>query len=314
MKYRNELPQTTGTRMLTDGGLETVLIFDHGIDLPEFAAFPLLEAESGRALLSDYLDPYVEIAKSTGHGLALEASTWRANPDWGHKLGYDQDALAKMIRLAIDETSKKRVEIENDGVIATVSGCIGPRGDGYSVDEAMTATEAEQYHAYQIGILAETEADLVTAMTLNYTNEAVGILKAARQAGMPAIISFTVETDGRLPDGESLASAIATCDQETDGYATFFMINCAHPSHFQPMLEAAAGSDWTNRIGGVRVNASTMSHAELDEAEELDEGEPEKIGREVEALLPLIPQATVFGGCCGTDQRHLRSIGTALAH
>ena len=146
---------------------------------------------------------------------------------------------------------------------------------------------------------------------MNYAEEASGIARAAREAGMPVALSFTVETDGRLPTGQPLNEAIAQVDSETGAYPAYYMINCAHPTHFDTVL--APESEWINRIGGLRANASRMSHAELDEAEELDAGDPVELGQEYADLKRHLPNLTVLGGCCGTDHRHIEQIGLACA-
>jgi S-methylmethionine-dependent homocysteine/selenocysteine methylase len=149
--------------------------------------------------------------------------------------------------------------------------------------------------------------DLVTAVTMTHAGEAIGIARAAAAAGLPSAISFTVETDGRLPDGRGLRESLEATDEATDGAPAYYMINCAHPMHFAGVLEDD-DSAWRERICGLRANASALSHAELDEAEELDEGDPEDLGRRYRALRDALPAATVLGGCCGTDVRHVRAI------
>ena len=311
MKYRDQLPQLNGTKMLTDGGLETVLIFDQGIDLPEFAAFPLLDRQGGEDLLDRYLEPYVEIARNHGRGLLMECHTWRASLDWGRKLGYDETRLDAVIRRSVASTLASRERWETDESPMVVSGTVGPRGDGYAVASAMSAQESEAYHERQIRTLAESDVDMVSALTLNYADEAIGIIRAAKKRQVPAVISFTVETDGRLPDRELLGMAIRKCDALTDGYASYYMINCAHPTHFRETL-IRGESDWIHRISGVRANASQMSHAELDEAETLDNGDPMVLGQQVADLAEVLPNLSVFGGCCGTDHRHIESIARAI--
>jgi homocysteine S-methyltransferase len=170
----------------------------------------------------------------------------------------------------------------------------------------MTAEEAERYHSAQVRTFSETAADMVSALTMTYVEEAVGIARAARAAGMPAAISFTVETDARLPSGQALGEAIEQADAETDGGVAYFMINCAHPTHFADVLEA--DEPWADRIRGLRANASAKSHAELDEAEELDEGDPVELGAQYRALRPRLRNLNVVGGCCGTDHRHIAEI------
>ena len=294
---------------LTDSGLETDLIFHHGFDLPDFAAFVLLDDEAGIDALRRYYREHAAIAASSGAGFVLDSPTWRASPDWGQRLGYTPERLADANRRAIQLLVDVRDELGADVGPVVVSGCVGPRGDGYRPGELMAADEAEAYHSTQIGTFATTEADLVTAMTITYPAEAVGITRAAAGAGMPVVISFTVETNGDLPDGTPLRDAIAAVDDATAGDPAYYMLNCAHPDHFEGVLEP--GSAWTARLRGVRANASRRSHAELDEAEELDEGDPVELAADYRALRARFPELAVLDGCCGTDSRHVREIATA---
>jgi S-methylmethionine-dependent homocysteine/selenocysteine methylase len=310
-KYRDRLPQLNGGLFLTDGGLETTLIFHQGVDLPYFAAFHLMRTPDGRERLRDYYRTYAALASQMGTGMVFESVTWRANADWGGKLGYAPNQLAQANRDCIHLIEELRAEYEERGAPAVVSACLGPRGDGYEPSSIMTAQEAEQYHAQQIDTLAVTTADMICALTLNYTDEAIGIVRAASRAAMPVAISFTVETDGRLPTGESLGSAIERVDNETSGYSSYFMINCAHPEHFSEAL--ASNGDWRLRIRGVRANASRKSHAELNDSTELDMGDPQELGSSYVELKRRLPNLTVAGGCCGTDHRHVEEIGRACA-
>jgi homocysteine S-methyltransferase len=292
---------------LTDAGIETVLIFDEGIDLQHFAAFPLLESDEGRAALRRYYRPFLELARDRGAGLVLSAPTWRASPDWGSLLGYDHDRLAAIQRRAVAFLEDLRDDVllpaERDGVI--LEACIGPRADAYSRDSTMDADEAQRYHAGQLRALSDTACQQVGALTLAYVEEAIGIVRAAAAVGLPAVISFTVETDGRLPSGVSLEDAITAVDDATDGVAASYMINCAHPTHFADALPLGPAID---RIRGLRGNASTLSHAELDEAEQLDAGDPADLAGRYVALRDRLPALEVLGGCCGTDIRHVTAI------
>lgn len=307
-RYRNALPQLKGGVFLTDGGLETTLVFHEGVELPCFASFPLIASEIGREKLKSYFTPYLELARRKGVGFILDAPTWRASPDWGEKLGFSPDGLDAANRLSIEFLVGLRDAYAGKVEPIVVSGAIGPRGDGYRIDGRMTAAEARRYHAQQIAVFAKSEADMVTAFTLNYIDEAVGIALAAQDCGMPAVISFTVETDGRLPSGESLRDAIETVDRLTGSYPQYFMINCAHPEHFDDVLEAGS---WLGRIRGIRANSSTKSHAELDTATELDIGDPVNLGARYGALRGKLRNLQVLGGCCGTDHRHLAAISDA---
>lgn len=308
-KYRNNLPQLNGTTFITDGGLETSLIFHNGFDLPEFAAFVLLENDEGRQALYHYYQQYVSIAKQHQVGFILESPTWRSSTDWGKKLGYSDKALANINRASIQILQDIREEYETEETKMVISGCIGPRGDGYNISTKMTTAEAEQYHATQIKTFSQTEADMVAALTMTYTEEAIGVARAAKSAGIPVVISFTVETDGKLPSGQTLKEAIEGVDEATDAAPVYYMINCAHPTHFEDAL--AAGEPWVQRIGAIRANASAKSHAELDEAEELDDGNPVELGSQYKALSSKLHNLNVLGGCCGTDHRHVAEICAA---
>lgn len=308
-QYRNALPQLTGSPFLTDGGIETTLIFHEGLELPHFAAFHLLQSPAGEAALDKYFQTYAGMARQFGVGLLLESATWRASADWGARLGYTSAALAAANRQAIRLLEKVRDAYATGQTPVVISGCVGPRGDGYISDSAMSTQEAEAYHREQIATLAGSAADMVCAMTMNYVEEAIGITQAAQQAHMPVAISFTVETDGRLPTGQILQAAIEQVDEATSAYPCYYMINCAHPGHFEPVLRP--GEAWVERIRGLRANASRMSHAELNEAPELDTGNPDELGREYARLKTRLRQLNVLGGCCGTDHRHIEQIVTA---
>lgn len=301
------LPQLRGLPMVTDGGLETTLVFLEGRDLPHFAAFTLLDTPAGIETLHRYFESYVDIARRHGTGIVLETPTWRANPDWGAALGYDADRLAQANRAAVALLEDVRAA-NADVSPVVISGCIGPQGDGYGPDTMLGAEDAEAYHAAQIGTFTDAGVDLVTAITMTYAEEADGIVRAARTAGVPVAISFTVETDGRLPSGQSLEDAIAQVDRHTGG-PDYYMVNCAHPMHFEHVLDA--GAPWLARILGLRANASTKSHAELDEATDLDDGDPAELASAHRRLLATLPHLTVLGGCCGTDTRHVDAIAAA---
>jgi S-methylmethionine-dependent homocysteine/selenocysteine methylase len=309
--YRDHLPQLDADVFLTDGGIETTLVFDDGFDLPDFAAFPLLRDDPGRAALVRYFESYLAIAERDRVGIVLETPTWRANPDWAERLGYAPDELDVANRDAVALLVGLREGRSQSTAPIVISGCIGPRGDGYVVQSAMSADDARNYHATQIGTFAGTEADLVTAITMTYTAEAIGVAQAAQAAAMPVVISFTVETDGRLPSGEGLGEAIEAVDAATGAYPAYYMVNCAHPTHFAHVVDGHPA--WATRLGGLRANASTLSHAELDEAEELDAGDPGDLAERYRALREQVPTVRVLGGCCGTDHRHIDAISTACA-
>ncbi len=296
---------------LTDGGLETTLVYHLGIELNHFAAFELLNNAEGKKVLEDYFQDYLEIALKNGLDFILETATWRANADWGQQLGYSLKQLSDINKASVYFLRNLMQQRQYRPINYLISGCIGPRGDGYTPGALMGPEEAKAYHQTQIQDFAYADADLVTAMTINYSDEAIGIINAAKYFGIPVVISFTVETDGRLPSGEPLGQSIQKVDEATIGYASHYMINCAHPSHFIQVLQEAEGY-WTRRIRGIRANASCKSHEELDNSETLDVGDKDELAKGYQALHKLLPNLKVIGGCCGTDHSHMEQICKVL--
>jgi homocysteine S-methyltransferase len=310
-KYRHRLPQLRNSLFLTDGGLETTLVFHDKMELPYFAAFDLLKSAAGTERLRSYFQRYTRIALDARRGVVLEAPTWRANADWAARLGYDREALADANRTSIGLLLEVREQLETPDTPIVISGNIGPRGDGYRADSRMSVAEAQLYHFEQAAVFAGTDADMIGAFTMNYVEEAVGIALACKALQMPLALSFTVETDGKLPSGQALADAIERVDAESGEYPVYYMINCAHPTHFESVLDELGAK--RDRVRGLRANASRRSHAELDSCTDLDAGDPAELGREYRALQGKLPALTVVGGCCGTDHRHVAAIAQALS-
>jgi len=307
-KSKTILPNESAELFLSDGGLETTLIFLEGFELPYFAAFDLLKDQNGYEAIRDYYNRYLKIASEFKTGYILESPTWRASPDWIEKTGYPKSAVSEINKKAIQLLVDLRNEWEGKLSTIVISGCIGPRGDGYKAGNMMSIDEAQKYHSGQIEAFSQTPVDIITAITMNYLEEAIGIARAANAVNLPVVISFTVETNGRLPTGMSLKEAIEKVDASVNTPPMYFMINCAHPSHFTNELQDGANEPWTKRIKGIRANSSCKSHAELDESTELDRGNPKELGSEHRMLKDKFAQLNVFGGCCGTDEEHVREI------
>lgn len=294
---------------LTDAGLETDIMFNRGIDLPHFASITLLQTRDGRRALEDYYRGFLDLAQRMGTGLVLEGATWRSSPDWAEPLGMTLAELDRLNAAAISMLIALRAAYQSDANPIIVSGCIGPRGDGYDPGRIMRIDEAQIYHAHQAHIFHLADVDMISAITMTNIAEAVGVTLAAKALHVPVAISFTVETDGCLPTGDQLAGAIAAVDEATENYPAYYMINCAHPTHFAGSL--VENAPWTARIRGIRANASACSHAELDAMTELDIGDPADFAAQHKELLERFPHITVLGGCCGTDLRHVTAIAEA---
>ncbi len=302
------LPRFACGPCITDGGLETTLIFHYGMELPDFAAFPLVETDSGRQALRRYYEPYLDLAQELDITILLDTPTWRASHDWGVRAGFDGERLADVNRGAVRLLAE--LISQRPDARALVSGAIGPRGDGCVVGEQMTAAQAEDYHAPQVQALTDGGAAMASVLTLSYPAEAVGVARAATAAGLPVVVSFTVETDGALPSGLSLADAVRQVDDETDAAPIYYMVNCAHPVHLQPALVGT--EPWLERVQGVRANASRRSHAELDEATDLDRGDLDDLADGFRLLAASLPDLRVVGGCCGTDHEHVAAVAATV--
>ena len=312
MTELSRLPQNSEGMYLTDGGLETTMIFQENQELPYFAACELLRSEDGCNVLHKYFSSYAELASNNKTNFILETPTWRANPSWGGLLGYSIEELIELNKRAVALCKDIRDSYQSEECHILISGCMGPNGDGYVADEALSVSEAQAFHSTQIRALLEGGVDLVSAFTMSYVEEAVGLALAAKELKVPVVISFTVETDGHLPTGMSLMEAIRTVDEVTDGYVSYYMINCAHPSHFESVLND--NEPWLSRIGGLRANASCKSHAELDEATELDEGNPSDLAMSYRGLMDKFKNIRVIGGCCGTSLKHIDAMYHACSH
>lgn len=298
-------------RYVTDGGCETDLIYHHGWDLPEFASFPLLDSEKGCDDLRRYFGEYVEVARAAGAGFLVETPTWRSNPDHGAALGYGPADLTRVNREAISFAREVADSVRSELADVMVGGVLGPRADGYISEAPTDPASAEAYHRPQLEAFAVAGADYAVAYTLTDPGEAIGIVRAARACGLPVAVSFTVETDGSLPSGDTLGDAIERVDAAAA--PDHFLVNCAHPTHIAGAL--ASGGGWRDRIVGIRPNASKLSHAELDACTELDEGDLGELAESHAAIARALPNLRIVGGCCGTDHRHVAALwGVGAAH
>ena len=298
---------TAARPWITDGGLETTLVFHEGLELPAFASWPLIDSNNGRAVLRAYFDRYIGIARHANTGYVLDTATWRAGTAWASAFGVTEGDILDANRRAV--TFAQEIRASNRDVEVAINGVLGPAGDGYAPADLLEPDVAAALHAPQIEVFRQAGADWITAMTITHVGEAIGIVHAARAAGIAVIISFTTEIDGCLPTGQTLRAAIEEVDTATEGAPVFYMVNCAHPDHFGSVLD---DGHWLGRIGGIRANASRQSHAELDAAETLDDGDPIEFGALHTALAQRLPKLHVVGGCCGTDHRHVECVAETL--
>jgi len=299
----NHLPE-----LITDGGIETHIIFNMGVELPHFSAFPLNDSATGRDLIRRYYRDYLPVARAAGRGFLFATDSWRASPDWADRIGYDRALLKQNNVTSVALCAELAEEFTAAGVESAIAAVLGPRRDAWQYDAGMTVAEAFDYHSSQVEAFAGTAATSLHAYTLHNAREGIGIARSAQQAGLPVVLSFTVETNGALPGGKPLEVAVAEVDEATGGYPAYYMINCAHPRHF--VRELRSGAPWVRRIGGLRANASSKSHSELDASPDIDIGDIAGLADDHAELLPLLSNLRLIGGCCGTDHRHIAAICT----
>jgi S-methylmethionine-dependent homocysteine/selenocysteine methylase len=284
-------------------------MYKRGFELPKFSAFHLLNDERSAGAVREYYTAFAKVAVKLGTPFIFDSLTYRASRDWGVLLGYSIEGLAEMnhkcFELYRECAAAAGLAPEN----TVISGCIGPKGDAYQTNQDLTAASAETYHSEQIETFKGAGADIVTALTLNTTDEAIGIAKAAAKVGLPSVISFTIEKDRKLRSGETLKQAIESVDAATSNTPAYYMINCAHPVDFGPTL---AAEPWANRIRGLRANASSLDHGTLCQLGHLEEGDPDELASQYVDMRAAHPNMNVFGGCCGTDHVHIEKIGRAL--
>ncbi|WP_053351865.1 homocysteine S-methyltransferase family protein [Leucobacter musarum] len=292
------------TLSIADGGIETALTDRLGQHLREFAAFELLDTAAGRIALTEYYAPFIAVARQHALPLVLDTPTWRANTDWGERLGYRADALARINADAVAFVRELDEESPVGAPEIVVNGCVGPRTDEYVAAQRMTAGEAEEYHAPQVRALAEAGADRVTSVTTLDAVEGIGVVRAALAARVPGAVSFIVGADGLLADGSTLDAAIAEVDAATEGGAVGFLVNCAHPAEAARALEHAHGAAELERLIGFRLNAARAGTDSADSAADFAAAEI--------ALRNAAPSANVFGGCCGTDVDHIAALAAAM--
>ena len=303
------MPHETDRVFLTDGGTETWLMHKRGLELPHFCAFHLLNDRTASAAIRAYYRAFADIAVEHGTGFIFDSLTYRASRDWGNRLGYSAEALEdvnhRSLALYRDIAAEAGMLAQN----VVISGCIGPQADAYRRDDAPSADAAEAYHRVQIETFKAADADLVTALSLSSSQEAIGIVRACDSVGLPSAVSFMLEKDHRLQSGETLRQAIETVDAATGGSAAYFLVNCAHPLDIAPALAQEA---WVTRVRGLRANASDHDHSVLSQLDHLEEGDPDELAEQYAGLKSSFPHLNVFGGCCGTDFAHVRKISDAL--
>lgn len=293
---------------LTDGGFETSMFFLEGFELPQFAACVLMDSDAGRQAMTRYFERYLSLAEAAGTGFVLDTNSWRSGVHWASALSRSPADMMRLTGDAVDFAKDLRSEWCDRVSPILVNGVVGPSGDGYAAKQELEPALAQTLHTPQIDVFAREGVDMVSALTMTHPGEAIGIARASIAAGLPVVISFTVETDGDLPNGQSLAQAIEEVDTATANAPIYYMINCAHPEHFQEILSGGLAP----RIGGIRSNASRLSHAELDAAETLDDGDPKEFGALHLEVAGRLPGLRVVGGCCGTDHRHISHVCEAL--
>jgi homocysteine S-methyltransferase len=304
------LPQQLGKLMTTAGGFETWMQYVDGFKLRHFCGFELLDDARGVSCLKDYHRKVIEAAVANGFGMINEGLHYRASRDWGELIGFSRSALEEINHRGIEFYRDFAREYSSPGTPMLVGGVIGPRGDAYNLGRLPDAAEAEDYHSEQIQTFRKAGVDHVTAMTFSSVDEAIGVARAAKSAGLPVVISFLLARGGRLKGGETLQEAIFRVDSATGNAPAYFMTNCTHPIEFEPAL---VPGEWVARLGGFMPNAVAMETMDLCKLGHLEDGDPVELGAQMAALARRFPHINVWGGCCGTDGRHIGQIARQVS-
>jgi homocysteine S-methyltransferase len=305
MTVQAGLPQLNGHLMTSGGGFETWMQYVDGFTLRHFCGFELLNDKRGEACLRDYHRKLVEAAVANGFGVINEGVHYRASRDWGALTGYSREGLEEINIRGIEFYRDFAREYGSAETPMLVGGVIGPRGDAYNIGRTPDAAEAEDYHSEQIATFRKAGASHITAMTFSSVEEAIGLARAAKAAEMPVVVSFIVGRGGRLLGGETIEEAFTRVDAATGSAPAYYMINCTHPTEFVPGLTDGV---WTKRLGGFLPNAVAMETLDLCKLGHLEDGDPAELGGQMAELAKWFPHVNVWGGCCGTDGRHIGEI------
>lgn len=289
---------------MINGGLETTLIYKYNLELPFFSCIDLFKNVNTKKIIYQYYLEYLKVAQKYNSFIIIDTPTWRFNKDWASKLGYNEIELLNRNKEAVVLISK----LKNDYNNIIISGKIGPKYEGYFISEKMSIEESKNYHSTQIKTFSELNIDIITASAMNYVEEAIGISYSAKDKSIPLVISFTLNNDSKLPSGMALEDAINYIDYITNEYPIYYMINCVHPKYFIELLRINKDKKWINRIRGIRPNASSKSHEELEKLNKLDSGNIDELANYCKEIKNICPNINIFGGCCGTNINHVESI------
>lgn len=268
--------------------------------------FELMDSPDAVSALRDMYRRYLDVAAKYGFAAVLSGFDYRASPDWAEKLGYSPAGLREMQQKCIDFLRDVSHPYASQLPDLAIAGCVGPRGDAYALNRDIKAADAEGYHMTQMTTLKDCGVDLIWAATINNVPEAVGLSRAAAAVGLPVNLSFTLDSSHKLKSGPSLKEAIEATDAEAaDARPDSYGINCSHPMEFEPALDPG---DWTRRIRSLRPNAAKMDKVSLCKLGHIEEGDPEELGQQMGDLARRFPDIDIWGGCCGTWDKHFDRI------
>lgn len=300
----------SNVKYLAEGGTETEIMFRHGYDFPHFAVFELFKNPEATERLRDMYKRYLDVVAESGFGALIGGLDYRASPDWADLLGYSREGLFDVQSQCIDFLRDVARPYHGQIPDIRICGITGPRGDAYALNKTITTDEAEEYHSVQMETLKSLDVDMVWAATLNNVPEAVGISRAAARHGLPVCVSFTLTSDHVLRSGPTLREAVEATDlQAGPEKPVCYGLNCSHPLEFAPALEPG---DWFKRVRNIRPNAAMMDKIALCKLNHLEEGDPVELAGHLGEMATAHPHIDMWGGCCGTWDKHLREIGRAL--
>jgi homocysteine S-methyltransferase len=271
-----------------------------------------LSVEGQRALVALW-NGYLDAILPTGLPALLLTPTWRASRERGGGAGFEFDRLnGEGARLLGD----LRREREGGAAPILVGGLLGCAGDAYRPEEGLGEEDSFRYHLPQATALAEAGVDFLLASTLPALPEAIGLARAMASTGLPAVVGFVFRPSGTLLDGTPVEEAIeridGRCGRSGEAPAGY-LATCTHPDTLGEALSGnGVGPRTRGRLLGIQGNGSRLSPEELDGREAVDSTEPTDFAG---AMLDLRRRfgLRIFGGCCGTDERHIDALARALS-
>lgn len=304
----------SGTPIITDGGIETRIMFETNLSMdPELQVAALVPDPDGAAALRSIYESYIKAAGEFGLPIVIGTPTFRASLNFARRAGHGGEESVRELNVGAVRLLRQLRE-DSDHRPIFIAGVIGPSGDAYTPGDALGAPEAAAYHRLQTEVLAEEGVEFLFAPTFPAVDEALGVAMAMGRSGLPYVVSFVLDTAGRVLDGTPLTAAIERIDNEALPPPLYYSISCVYPDVAARALEDAARDSKTlvGRIAELKANGSPLGTDELVRLDHIEATPPEPFAELLWSLHESHPVLRVIGGCCGTDDRHIRALAERM--